>query len=268
MPGSLTVTPRAGLAAADVDDHVAAARRELERVLEDVADGLGEAVGVAAHRQRPGRDAELDAVPAVGVDALAQKECSLIDRLLDHRDQVDGGQVELEPVAGLEARGVGEPVDEARHPVALPDHPVEGLDRGAGPPARQLEVVEERGERRALLVREQGQEGPARQLGGAVILHVDARAHEAGEAAVGAVDRHAAVAHPAVDAVVAAHAVLGLERRPAREVVAVDAEARLDVVGVHARGPAVAELVGERAPGEREPRRVEIIAAAVDAGTP
>ena len=52
------------------------------------------------------------------------------------------------------------------------------------------------------------------------------------------------------------------------EVVEVELDAALEVVGVHAFGPAVAHLLLERAPGEREPGLVEVVALRVEAGAP
>ena len=98
-------------------------------------------------------------------------------------------------------------------------------------------------------------------------VHVDADPHHPREAGLGE-HRRAPVEDPAVRAVVAEQPVLHLERSARLERAAVDAEAALEVVRMHALGPAVAELLLHRAPAELQPPAVEVGAASRGLGHP
>ncbi len=100
------------------------------------------------------------------------------------------------------------------------------------------------------------------------LVDVDATADEAAEGALIVERGAAAVEHPSVGAVVATHPVLHLELRALRQREGVDAQATLEVVGVHDLGPAVTELLFQRPTREPEHGLVDEGAAPVRPGHP
>jgi len=67
---------------------------------------------------------------------------------------------------------------------------------------------------------------------------------------------------------VAAEPILHLERLAPREMIEVVLHAAIEIFGVHALGPTVAHLLGERAAGELEPGVVEVVALRVERRPP
>ena len=107
-------------------------------------------------------------------------------------------------------------------------------------------------------------EGAGKRLLGALpFVDVDAGTHVAQEKTVAGTHRCGAVQHPAVLAVVPAHAVLHFERLACVEGTHAAVEPAREVFGMHGAGPAVALcLVGAQA-GEFEPRAAHVIAGHV-----
>ena len=184
-----------------------------------------------------------------------------------------------------EARDVQQTLDERREPRQLR----EGVARRGGePPAGEVvlraplerarhavELEAQRRDGRAQLVRRDREELVAHahglqevELEILAIGDVDARADVAREAAVGLPARRAAIEHPAVLAVGASQAVLHLEGPALGEGRHVRIDARLEVLEVHALGPAHAPLLLERAARELEPGLVEERAERVRARHP
>src|SRR5690606_3566716 len=123
-----------------------------------------------------------------------------------------------------------------------------------------LDSEADRRERVAKLVAEHREElvlaarGFLQNLFGHPLLgDVDAGADVAFERAVGIDVRNAVVEQPAVLAVVATQAKLHRQRRALRKGRVARLDASLAVVRMNRLGPAEAELVVERAPGEVEP---------------
>jgi len=87
-------------------------------------------------------------------------------------------------------------------------------------------------------------------LRGADVVDVDRHADVAAEVSSAIEARHAAAQHPAEDAVVPPLPVLDLHRLPGLECGLEDRHAARDVVGMHRRDPAEAELLLAPAPAE------------------
>ena len=107
-----------------------------------------------------------------------------------------------------------------------------------------------------------------RVLRPAPLVDVHTAADESREAPGVVRERNAAIEDPPIHAVVTAKAVLHFERFAAVEVVEIVRDTPVEIVGVDALCPAVAHLLFERAPREREPGFVEIVALGVEAGAP
>jgi len=105
-------------------------------------------------------------------------------------------------------------------------------------------------------------------LGSAPLVDIDAAADETREGSAIVGEWNTAIEDPAVGPVVAPQAVLHFERFTAPEVIEVIRHAAIEIVRVHALGPAFTHLLLERAAGEREPGLVEIVAVRVQAGAP
>src|SRR6185312_7632042 len=97
---------------------------------------------------------------------------------------------------------------------------------------------------------------------------VEARTDVACERAVAVEAGRAVIEHPAVRAVVTTKAILERERLSRVEGFGERRLPRPEILGMDARGPAVAEFVVERTPGEREPRAIDVDVAAVGIGHP
>src|SRR5262249_5738172 len=99
-------------------------------------------------------------------------------------------------------------------------------------------------------------------------VNVDAGADIADEGAIVGAAGSAGVVDPAILAVMPPQPILHAKRRAGVEMTDVDPQATVEIVGMHAVGPAVAELLRHGAPGEGEPRPIEPGAELVGAGDP
>lgn len=78
----------------------------------------------------------------------------------------------------------------------------------------------------------------------------------------------AAIEYPPVHAVATTEAIFHFERFSAVEAIAIVRYAALEIVGVHALGPAVPHLLLDGAPGERKPGLVEVVTLRVQSRAP
>ena len=97
---------------------------------------------------------------------------------------------------------------------------------------------------------------------------IEAGADIAGKASIRFAARNARIQDPAILAVEPPHAELHAERFTRIESRSIGRQTGGEVVGVDAAGPAVAQLLFERSPREREPRQIEEVARPVRARPP
>ena len=140
----------------DVDRHRPAARRELDRVGDQVGDDLADPLRVVPDPDRHRRVMERH------VDAASPgRAARLLDRRLDRRPEVVRSQVEQDQPRielGQLEQVLGEPVEPLDLLAARLEELVACLGVVAGPLAQQLVERPERGERGPQLVRDVGQE--------------------------------------------------------------------------------------------------------------
>ncbi len=109
---------------------------------------------------------------------------------------------------------------------------------------------------------------PHRFLGSSPFGEVQAGADVTGESARQVEDGAADIEYPPVTAVRMTQPVLRFKRLPVVEGLAVERDATVEIRRVYAFGPAVSQLLLNRAAGERKPGVVEVVASAVSAGPP
>jgi len=100
------------------------------------------------------------------------------------------------------------------------------------------------------------------------LIYVYTATDEARECPGLVIERYAAIKDPAVHTVAATEAILHLERLTPLEVVQIVRYAAIEIATVHAFGPARAHFLFERAPRERQPRLVEVVAVRIEARAP
>ena len=97
---------------------------------------------------------------------------------------------------------------------------------------------------------------------------INTRRHVAGERTIPVEARNSALEHPPVLIVVAPQSVLRPVRRSAVEGLCEGRKSRLQILGVHAFGPAVAKLGIQGSTSEGQPRFVDVVAESVGARHP
>ena len=183
---------------------------------------------------------------AGNVDQFGDQVAQLIDLALDHlahRSQLRAGA--LHP--SQQGRDIGDRRQRAAHPMRQLGHEVfAALLRQAQLAAVFRHAVFER-----LALRD-----------------VQAGADVAQEHAVIAVARDPGIENPAINAVMTAQPVVEAERCVGTEAGFIDAQAALEVVGVHALGPARSHFLAQRATAKREPGIAEPFRLPLGAGHP